>query len=352
MKKPGVWLLHIGYWLLFALLLLTFFFFAVYVPAHASPSALHSAGLLSWLRLITGFVVVPGLLSFYTFYTILFDRFLGQRRFFAFLLAGGLTAFLSALAGAALASLPFLFGKAFLFGDGYRSAVVILLLMTMIAWINGIVGAVIKGCLTWYQDIRLKEELHRKNVEAELALVKSQIDPHFLFNTLNNIDVLISSDAAAASAYLNKLSGIMRFLLYETKGDRIALDRELDYLQQYIDLQKIRTSNVNYVSLNVHGLLAGKTIAPMLLLPFIENAFKHTESRKANSKISIDLTVEGDQLIFTCVNTLIATEYCKERGGLGNILIQKRLQLLYPNTHQLSINNDGGFYRVKLELSL
>jgi hypothetical protein len=352
MKKAGIWLVHVGYWSLFGLLLLTLFFFAVYVPAHAQLTTPPAKGLFFWSRLMAGFALVPGLLSFYASYIILFNRFLAQRRFFAFLLASGLVAVPAAMAGAAVASLPVLFGPAFLFGDGYSSALSILLLMTALAWINGLIGSVIKAGLTWYHDIRLKEELHRKNVEIELALVKSQIEPHFLFNTLNNIDVLITRDAAAASAYLNKLSGIMRFLLYETRDDRIGLDQEITYLQQYIDLQKLRTSNADYVSLEVVGQLSNKTIAPMLLLPFIENAFKHTESRKASSQITIRLLLSPENIVFTCANTLIPAVQKSENSGLGNTLIRKRLALLYPDSHVLVFTKSAQSYQVQLELRI
>jgi two-component system LytT family sensor kinase len=351
MKKTAVLLVHSGYWLLFALLLLTFFFFAVFVPAHVHTVPNPGYSLFSWLRLMAGFAILPGLLSFYACYTYLFDHFLSRQRFLLFLVSSMLSALFASCIGAALASLPFLFGPAFLFGDGYASAIMILLMMSGVAWINGMMGAVIKVCLTWYREIRLKEALQRKNMETELALVKSQIDPHFLFNTINNIDILITRDAVAASAYLNKLSGIMRFLLYETKEERISLDRELDYLQQYIDLQKIRTSNADYVSLEFSGQFSGQVIAPMVLLPFIENAFKHTESRKAESRITICLQMSKERLLFTCSNTLYP-ETPVQAGGLGNQLIRKRLELLYPGSHTLTISSKDNLYCVKLELGL
>ncbi len=352
MRKTGVILAHIGYWLLFAILLLAFFFFAVYVPSHTRPKVLETTTLISWVRLMVGFAIIPGAICFYLSYTYLFTRFLAKRLFLCFVVMSGLTAFFSSLIGAVFASLPFLFGIRFLFGDGYSSAFSILLFMTLVAWVNGIIGTVLKGCLTWYHDIRLKEELARKTVEAELALVKSQIDPHFLFNTLNNIDILIAKDATKASAYLNKLTGIMRFLLYEAKDKRIGLDQEINYLQQYIDLQRIRTSNKEYVTLNVIGDFNGKTIAPMILLPFVENAFKHTELRKAESSINITLIVEEKKLIFTCDNTLIHTSNETSSGGLGIKLICKRLELLYPNLHKLMITLNNDQFKVKLELAV
>ncbi|SDE64302.1 Histidine kinase [Mucilaginibacter pineti] len=355
MKKTAVLLIHSGYWLLFGTLLLTFFFFVVFVPAHTHlpDSAHHNDSLLSWLRLMFGFAVVPGLCSFYSCYTFLFGRLLSKQKFVLFLGGSFLCALTGSLIGAGLESLPFMFGRSYLFNDGYASAVMVILIMTVVAWINGMMGAVIKGCLTWYRDIRLKEELHRKNIETELALVKSQIDPHFLFNTINNIDVLISRDAAAASVYLNKLSGIMRFLLYETKSEHISLERELDHLQQYIDLQRIRTSNADYVDFEVSGMYTGQSIAPMVLLPFIENAFKHTEARKTDSRISISLQLSKEQLTFICTNSLYAVKKPRDVNcGLGNELIRKRLDLLYPAAHTLSISEEFGLYRVKLELQL
>ena len=351
MKRSIVFFLHISYWALFILLLLTFFFFAVFVPEHSHLNVPAANSLVSWGHLMLGFALVPGLITFYGCYTYLFDHFLRKQQFVKFLMASMVTALIASCIGAALASLPFLFGPAFLFGDGYASMMLILLIMTTIAWINGMFGVVIKGSLSWYQEIRMKEELHRKNIETELKLVKSQIDPHFLFNTLNNIDILITRDAPAASAYLNKLSGIMRFLLYETKAERISLERELFYVQQYIDLQKIRTSNPIYVSFEIAGEISDHTIAPMVLLPFIENAFKHTESRKAESRIEIDFLSNNDQLIFTCSNTLFAEQKTSDRG-LGNALIRKRLELLYPNAHMLTITSSPTLYIINLELSL
>lgn len=351
MKRSIVFFLHTSYWALFILLLLTFFFFAVFVPAHSHLNVPAVNSLVSWGHLMLGFALVPCMITFYTCYTYLFDHFLRKHHFAKYLMASIITALIASCIGAALASLPFLFGPAFLFGDGYASALLILLIMTVISWINGMFGVIIKASLSWYLEIRVKEELHRKNIETELKLVKSQIDPHFLFNTLNNIDILITRDAPAASAYLNKLSGIMRFLLYETKAERISLERELFYVQQYIDLQKIRTSNPIYVSFEIAGEISDHTIAPMVLLPFIENAFKHTESRKTESRIQIELLSNTDYLVFTCTNTLFAEQKISDKG-LGNALIRKRLELLYPNAHILTIKNNVPIYTIKLELSL
>ena len=160
----------------------------------------------------------------------------------------------------------------------------------MIAGIHGVMALVIRGFITWYDEIKLKEGLAKEKHDMELALIKSQINPHFLFNTINNIDFLITKDSTKASEYLNKLSDILRYMVYETKTEKIPLTTELNYIEKYLELQRIRTSNADYVSFEVIGNANNLMIAPMILFPFIENAFKHTESNK--KLYSIDLKIE------------------------------------------------------------
>jgi sensor histidine kinase YesM len=122
--------------------------------------------------------------------------------------------------------------------NGRSTAVRVIVVMTFIGMICGIVALVINGFITWFNEIKLKELLKEKNNEMEMAMIKLQLDPHLLFNTINNIDALILKDSATASDYLNKLSDIMRFILYETKTDKIPLSKEIEYIDKYIALQK------------------------------------------------------------------------------------------------------------------
>ena len=314
--------------------------------------SLQKAGVFLWgMRLVTGFAVIPSILSFYSFYIVLFKKLLSRKKFLGFFVWGIVVSIFSAVVGAAVESLPFLFGPRFLFGDGYSSAVEILAFMSFVAFVNGIIASVIKGFITWYKEIRLKEVLANKNYDMELALLKSKINPHFLFNTINNIDVLITKDAVMASACLNKLSDIMRFMLYETNTDSISLDKELDYIQKYIALQKIRTSNPNYINYTVQGNIEGVFIAPMLFIPFIENAFKHSINSKTGNVISVNITAEKDMLTFNCENRYSNNSHdTAPLGGLGNDLIKKRIALLYPGKHLLTVTNDNNTYTVNLQL--
>lgn len=349
-NRTVIWILHIGYWLLFMLLLALFYSFLVLVPGFDKIT--HSNGFNFWVRLMTGFAMVPAIIAFYVFYGYLFNRFLAKRKFILFCLAGVLVSFLAAIIGAVIASLPIFYGPGFLFGDGFGSAFTILLLMSFGAAVNGIIGAIIKGFISWYNDIKLKEELQQKNYEMELNLVKAQVEPHFLFNTLNNIDVMIEHDSLKASAYVKKLSHILRFMLYESKIEKIPLEKELEYIEKYIQLQQLRSANADYVHYAVNGKANDLMIEPMLFIPFIENAFKHAGGKKIRHAIKIQFELSPAQIRFFCTNAmheLPAGE--KEFGGLGNDLIKRRIELLYPNQHTFAVNRTAGTYSVQLTIN-
>lgn len=236
--------------------------------------------------------------------------------------------------------------------NGRSTAATVIFAMTLIGIVCGIVALVIKGFITWYNEIKLKEALKEKAHEMEMALIKSQLDPHLLFNTINNIDALILKDAVAASDYLNKLSDIMRFMLYETKPDQILLSKEIEYIEKYIALQKIRTANKDYVHFTITGNVGSKYIAPMIFIPFIENAFKHTNNKKLENAICIDLCVKAQQIVFSCTNKFDSKPTVRQTdGGLGNELIQKRLNLIYPEKHILKVNKTDDLYSVHLTIT-
>ena len=176
-----------------------------------------------------------------------------------------------------------------------------------------------------------------------------KIHPHFLFNTLNNIDELIETGVETSSAYLHKLSDILRFMLYETKTESIALADELAYIEKYIDLQKLRVSNTSYTDFSIHGSPSGVTIAPMIFIPFVENAFKFVDNKKTGNAIRIQVDISSESIIFVCENASNANIYAgSKQGGLGNSLIQKRLELLYPGRHILNVAHPSNTYSIKL----
>ncbi|HEX7314707.1 MAG TPA: histidine kinase [Pyrinomonadaceae bacterium] len=342
MKRVNVVLIHCGYWLVYLLLFSLMLFVVAAQVRRQLPSLLPPLSLLVPC-------VLPNLVTFYAFYFLLAPRFLARKRINALIIFGTAVCLISAFAGALLSIVFFGFGQP-IFSDA-REFVSLTASLFAICALHGGAALVLGGFVAWYDEITLKEELARRNFETELALLKSQIDPHFLFNTINNIDVLIAKDPALASEYLNKLSGILRYMVYETKAERIPLARELDYIERYVELQKIRTANPGYVNFAVTGDADGLKVAPMIFFPFIENAFKHTERRKSSNSIRIKVSVEQKRLLFECVNSYqAAPDGEQDFGGLGNELIRRRLALTYPGRHSLEVADDGAVYAVKLTL--
>ena len=341
-EKPVVVLIHGAYWLIY-LLLLTVIFSVVTIQAAKTTPRLPALFPLVVLS------VAPNLISFYLSYGWLFSRFLVRRKILALSGFGAAVCLLSAFSGVGLAFAFFGSGKPMF--TSTREFLATMATFFVVAAIHAAIALVIHGFIRWYEEIKLKEELARRNFEIELALIKSQINPHFLFNTINNIDVLITRDAARASRCLNRLSDVLRYMVYETKSEKIPLEREIDYLEKYLELQKIRTTNPDYVKIEILGNAGARTIAPMLFFPFIENAFKHTENRKNAGSIRVKIAIEKDRLLFECENSHHETsDRRQDFGGVGNALVKRRLSLLYPDKHLLEIADEDGVYRVKLTL--
>ena len=345
MKKSVVVLLHIGYWVMYLFLITMFFMVANMDKRHIT---LKFWGHVLFFTPFGFAAVLPALFGFYTFYFALFNKYLTKKKVIKLILSATLFALIGAIVSQIIIYFTFR-GKGI--NWGVNDIVPMGLLLAFIALANGAMGLVVRGFIKWFNDIKFKLELNKKNYEMELALVKSQINPHFLFNTINNIDVLISKDAIRASEYLNKLSDIMRFMLYETNPAKISLNKELTYIEKFIELQKIRTTNPHYINYTVKGDATNLMIPPMLLIPFIENAFKHAENKKAENAININLDIENEKFIFKCENSYNQNTQMKQvHSGLGIELIKKRLALLYPGKHKLTITNNNELYKVALSL--
>jgi two-component system, LytTR family, sensor kinase len=342
MKKTFVLLLHIGFWLCYLILIMV-----ILGVLYGGKEPVAEDKIEKSFETILLFALIPSIISFYAFYSIVFPKFLQRNKIVLATLYSLLFSLIAGIAGYSL--LYFTYGGNCVQEEGQYAFVGIILFIDFIAFISGVVALVMRGFITWVKEIKLKEALAQKNHEMELALVKSQLDPHFLFNTINNIDVLILKNSAEASDYLNKLSDIMRFMLYETKSDKIALSKELEYIDKYVQLQKIRTANTNYINYSVNGNPNGKSIAPMIFIPFIENAFKHSTNKKLENAITIKIDIEKERLKFECENKFSTnTKTIGEGNGLGNELIKKRLNLLYPNKHSLEVSTHENLYRVIL----
>ena len=348
MKKSFVVLIHIGFWACY--FILVFIALALYYRSNHSVPLMMNA-----LKSILLFAFIPSCLSYFLYYFLLFPQYLQRKRISLSIIYGLLISVGSALIGYVLIRYFIETGRIIDMDEGGKNgrstAVRVIIVMTFIGIICGTVAWVIKGFITWFNEIKLKEALKEKNHEMEMALIKSQLDPHLLFNTINNIDALILKDRVAASDYLNKLSDIMRFMLYETKAAQILLSREIEYIEKYIALQKIRTANTDYVHFTITGNVDSKQIAPMIFIPFIENAFKHANNKKLENAIVINIIVKAQQIEFRCENKFDAKPSVRQPdSGLGNELIQKRIQLIYPEKHTLQVNKTDDLYSVHLTI--
>jgi hypothetical protein len=187
---------------------------------------------------------------------------------------------------------------------------------------------------------------------AELSFLKAQINPHFLFNTLNNIYSLAVTKNENTAESIMKLSNIMRYVTDDVTEDYVSLENEIECLRDYIDLQRLRLGKKMTVAFMVDGPVAGKKIAPLILMNFIENVFKYGLSSHEASVIEIKLSVQDDNIRFFCKNRLFEKKTPSDRAGIGVQNTRQRLQRLYPNRHFLNITTDDGFYTVQLTLQV
>lgn len=215
------------------------------------------------------------------------------------------------------------------------------------------------GCLTQYYFVerRRNERLVQQQTESELMLLRSQINPHFLFNVLNSIYSLSLKKSDDAPGVILKLSDILRYMLYESRQDLVPLDKELQMLRDYIAIEQIRIVRKESIAIDIPPDAGKGQIAPALLIAFVENAVKHgLDSRAADAFVKIKITIEpGLVLRFHCYNNYLPRSnggHASRAGGIGLENVRKRLQLLYPGKHTLTIDNHNSIFQVDLTLKL
>ncbi|WP_426491582.1 sensor histidine kinase [Hymenobacter sp. 102] len=292
---------------------------------------------------------------FYLNYYVLVPRLFARKKFaLYFLAAAGLLA---------LVYLPMLLRMAGLLGHHvhhrlppgamhYSRPPQGLWLLGVLAWIIS-TGMRITG--EWFTTEQARQDLANKQLTAELAFLKSQVSPHFLFNTLNNIYSLAHLKSDDTPAAILKLSQLMRYMLYESEAARVPLLREVEYLRNYIDLQRLRLDDEQvHIRFTVDGELTGALIEPMLLIPFVENAFKHGVSGRHFSRIAVDIIVRESRLLFTVQNSRFApTGTLDPNSGIGLPNVRQRLHLLYPDgRHQLLLEETSDEFIIELTLTL
>jgi len=216
----------------------------------------------------------------------------------------------------------------------------------------------VKLAKNWIQGRRREQVLEKEKLETELKFLRSQFNPHFLFNSINSIFVLIHKNPDMASDSLAKFSELLRYQLYECNENQIPLDKELTYLENYIELEKLRQEHNIELDLQIEERYAGNmTIAPFILMPFIENAFKHVSKQKDTPNwIKMNLRFNQHQVTLNISNSISAVHNSSKEfinySGIGLKNLQRRLDLIYPRDHDLVIEKDDEQFRVMLRLNL
>ncbi|NQU32832.1 MAG: histidine kinase [Bacteroidetes bacterium] len=302
---------------------------------------------------ISTLVVFPLIIPVYI-HDFIFDYFIIRKRYILYLLS---TTFLVVFFGTIIGEFQQFFdssGSA----ENYGTILFMMILYTGARYFR--IGTQQRIRIKEEEEKRIKAEMELKDMEAkqsqaELNLLKSQVNPHFLFNSLNSIYSLILSKSDLSADAVMKLSDLMRYLLESSKKRKVLVKNEFDFLQNYIDLETIRLGKKAIVNSSFNGDLSGKIISPLLLIPFVENCFKHGIGVITKDNI-IDIHVEliESKVILTTSNNVkqIRNSSSNSRTGTGIDNVKKRLHLLYPGKHKININNIDNRFIVLLEIEI
>ncbi|MFT3674925.1 MAG: sensor histidine kinase [Chitinophagaceae bacterium] len=298
----------------------------------------------------------------YTLIYFVIPRFLMKQRYWL----AGLLITLSFLIAAAMSAVLSIFVinpmRGWLMGDQYigppRTTWITFFLSLMAGLRGGItiggMAAAIKLMKTLYLKEQRNLQLQKENVQAQLQLLKAQVHPHFLFNTLNNIYSHTQNTAPVAARMVSGLSAILRFILYESAHGKVLLSKELELLQNYINLENIRYSNKLDLHIDLPANTGNLMIEPLLLLPLVENCFKHGASQMLEQPwISLQITLQDAEMNMKLINGKASEAvHNHQPSGIGIQNVRKRLELLYPGKHYFSITDDEDVFIVNLKLEL
>lgn len=214
-----------------------------------------------------------------------------------------------------------------------------------------VMSSLTKFAVDWFGNERIQRNLESEKKEMELQFLKSQLNPHFLFNSLNNIYSLAYQKSDKTADAILKLSEIMRYMIYESNDSWVSLSKEIEYVQSYIELQKLRFRDGAAVELSLNGEIDNQQIVPLILISFVENAFKHGVANDPKDPIKINIIANQKILHFSVTNK--KNKHNKDEvGGVGLNNVERRLQLLYPERYKLNIVNSATHYTSELMLDL
>lgn len=282
---------------------------------------------------------------FYINYTFLVPQFLLKKRIYIYLLSAALILFISSNISVS---------NSFAIDEQTENITNIRLRVfpTIMTLHFLLIGLAIKVYQEWASNEKKKTMVQAEKNLSELEALKNQINPHFLFNSLNSIYSLTVKKSNDAPEAVIMLSELMRYMLYQTNDEFVMLSSELDYIKNYVSLQKMRLIDQEHVELYIKGNVTTQRIRPLLFVSIIENAFKYGTSYDGQTKIKIMIKVNGDTLEFQCENGLSDKKYSSKNSGIGLQNTMNRFELLYPNNHEVAIQEDEEAYKVNINLRL
>ncbi len=207
----------------------------------------------------------------------------------------------------------------------------------------------------WFELEAKKKEIENERLTAELRFLKAQINPHFLFNTLNNLYYLAMINSPNTTEVIEKLSQMMRYMLYDSNHPKVSLSKEIEYMKNYISLEKLRLDNQVPINFEIKGNPNEVQIVPLIFITFLENAFKHGVSNNStNAFVNILIDIDGQKCTYSVDNSKLPTnmENTNEKSGIGLQNVNRRLDLSYPNNYDLKVHDDEKAYKIILKLSL
>lgn len=288
------------------------------------------------------------LIIFYVNYFIFIPKYLLTERYWTYF---AMLLFAILIAGCVFRSILFLanFDSLRALDDNpvVEKLLPVIIVNALLLWSLSIVSSIL---WTIYHRLRLTES---EKLSAQIASLKSQINPHFLFNTLNNIYAIAIERSPVAADMIDKLSEMMRYTMKDTQQDFVLLEDEINYISNYIELQKLRLDRSVRLDYDCPKEIPPLRIAPMLLIPFVENAFKHGVNSEQKSRIKIEMQINNTEFQLTVLNNKVSIQRdISERSGLGVENTRHRLNLIYPSRHLLSIHNNEKEFVVSLHLNL
>jgi hypothetical protein len=325
-------ILHLFYWMVFSL----FSALVSFRLAQGTDFLLGNLGVFL-------FNALWAVIQFYLFY-FLFYRFIEQQkyiRYFAYSVAVSI--------GLSLV-LFFVFGLLFGFSEVREMGSIIPPMVG--TFIIGQTGSLLRGFIGWFDALQRKQEMEKMLIRNELDVLNAQLNPHFLFNTLNNIDSLIFRQPQKASESLITLSEIMRYMLYDAREPQVLILREVEHYQRIIRLQSLRFGSPEAIRFDKPDIFPEIQVAPLLFLPFIENAFKYAVKSDGLPMIEFRLTISDGEICWTGRNQFQAeaNDQTARRGGIGLSNLKRRLELLYPERYSLETRINGSEFFAELKL--